>query len=226
MSERSKAYRLYLKSDHWQELRQLKFKEVGKQCQHCGRNHIIHCHHVRYKNYINVITSDLVALCESCHDDFHRACGFLKRDYIGIEKSEIDLIISDFRLTEKYKKWKNKIQNRRASRAIKIPRTHRNSPPRTLKRLVRDCNQSNQSRESLIRLIDYAKSLLIEPTTVLSKEINPPILKLIPTIEDLKSSTKGWTRIALADYGIGWPPPKGWRKNLLKKNKINHPNNP
>jgi hypothetical protein len=32
----------------------------------------------------------------------------------------------------------------------------------------------------------------------------------------LNRSTKGWTREKLATLGIPWPPPKGWRKKLLK----------
>lgn len=41
-----------------------------------------------------------------------------------------------------------------------------------------------------------------------------------PTPEEmqrLRISTKGFNRALLAEYGIPWPPPSGWRKELLKR---------
>jgi hypothetical protein len=29
----------------------------------------------------------------------------------------------------------------------------------------------------------------------------------------------GWTKETLASWGIAWPPPKGWKKELIKKSK-------
>lgn len=33
-------------------------------------------------------------------------------------------------------------------------------------------------------------------------------------VEGAKSPAGGWTRVTLSRWGIGWPPPKGWRKEL------------
>jgi hypothetical protein len=38
-------------------------------------------------------------------------------------------------------------------------------------------------------------------------------------IERGKSPKGGWTRKTLAGWGISWPPPKGWKENLLKANR-------
>lgn len=43
------------------------------------------------------------------------------------------------------------------------------------------------------------------------------------TVEDIeRGRTKkgGWTRKQLADWGVPWPPPKGWRKALINKSAI------
>ena len=34
-------------------------------------------------------------------------------------------------------------------------------------------------------------------------------------IEGLKSKRGGWTKDALAQLGVPWPPPTGWRKALM-----------
>jgi hypothetical protein len=36
-------------------------------------------------------------------------------------------------------------------------------------------------------------------------------------VEQAKTKNGGWTRTILAEWGIGWPPPKGWKKELYKK---------
>jgi hypothetical protein len=41
--------------------------------------------------------------------------------------------------------------------------------------------------------------------------------RLLPSpdeVENARSPRGGWTRLQLARWGIGWPPPKGWKKTL------------
>jgi hypothetical protein len=38
-------------------------------------------------------------------------------------------------------------------------------------------------------------------------------------IEAGKSARGGWTRARLAEWGVPWPPPKGWKKALIAKGK-------
>ncbi|REE72175.1 hypothetical protein C8E05_1563 [Rhodococcus wratislaviensis] len=35
-------------------------------------------------------------------------------------------------------------------------------------------------------------------------------------IEAAKTPKGGWTRDQLARWGVPWPPPKGWRQQLIK----------
>lgn len=38
-------------------------------------------------------------------------------------------------------------------------------------------------------------------------------------IARLRTGNGGWTKAALAELGVPWPPPKGWRKRLLKESQ-------
>lgn len=35
-------------------------------------------------------------------------------------------------------------------------------------------------------------------------------------IEDAQTESGGWTKETLAGWGVPWPPPKGWKEQLLK----------
>lgn len=42
----------------------------------------------------------------------------------------------------------------------------------------------------------------------------------VPTqaeIDAARTPRGGWTREQLAAWGVSWPPPKGWRKALLRR---------
>ena len=64
-------YLAYLQSREWASLRKAKFNQDGYACQVCGSTFRIRVHHIRYRNLADVILSDLVVMCEVCHDDYH-----------------------------------------------------------------------------------------------------------------------------------------------------------
>lgn len=39
-------------------------------------------------------------------------------------------------------------------------------------------------------------------------------------IEKAKTEKGGWTRDQLAEWGVPWPPPKGWKKALISGKPI------
>lgn len=39
-------------------------------------------------------------------------------------------------------------------------------------------------------------------------------------IEAAKSPAGGWSRAQLAEWGVPWPPPKGWRRNLENRSEL------
>ena len=48
-------------------------------------------------------------------------------------------------------------------------------------------------------------------------EIGGVAMTHIPTAEEIKAAMTvrgGWTRATLAQWGVPWPPPRGWRKTL------------
>lgn len=36
-------------------------------------------------------------------------------------------------------------------------------------------------------------------------------------IEQARTAAGGWTKKQLAEWGVGWPPPKGWKKELIER---------
>lgn len=38
-------------------------------------------------------------------------------------------------------------------------------------------------------------------------------------IETAKTPAGGWTKEQLAEWGVAWPPPKGWKERLLSEQK-------
>ena len=46
--------------------------------------------------------------------------------------------------------------------------------------------------------------------------------RYIPTeqeIMDARTAKGGWTKETLKQWGISWPPPKGWKKRLLEERR-------
>lgn len=65
---------VYLKSDHWKELRARKIRE-NPTCQRCPSFAGVDVHHVNYKSLFDVEMSDLLSLCRQCHDKEHQKNG-------------------------------------------------------------------------------------------------------------------------------------------------------
>ncbi|NLM43747.1 MAG: hypothetical protein GX201_07005 [Clostridiales bacterium] len=67
-------YRNYLKTYHWQVLREAVFKYHGKRCYDCGLSHWwthMEAHHLTYENMGHEKLDDLVPLCRGCHKKRH-----------------------------------------------------------------------------------------------------------------------------------------------------------
>jgi hypothetical protein len=49
-----------------------------------------------------------------------------------------------------------------------------------------------------------------------------PIERVVPTeaeIEAARTPAGGWTRAQLSEWGVPWPPSKGWRHDLIVKSR-------
>jgi hypothetical protein len=65
------SYPEYLKSSHWLDLKENKARRTARRCGLCGSTKQLDCHHVLYRNLIDVQTSDLRWLCRECHSLVH-----------------------------------------------------------------------------------------------------------------------------------------------------------
>ncbi|NER36850.1 MAG: HNH endonuclease [Oscillatoria sp. SIO1A7] len=70
--ERQEGYFEYLGSDYWQELRQKRLEQDNYECARCGSKRCLQVHHHFYRNRYQTQLSDLITLCESCHESEHR----------------------------------------------------------------------------------------------------------------------------------------------------------
>jgi hypothetical protein len=46
------------------------------------------------------------------------------------------------------------------------------------------------------------------------------VVKTKPTeaeIQEARTPCGGWTRETLAKWGVPWPPPRGWKKKLIRE---------
>ena len=64
-------YADYLKSDHWRALKAEKASKRPKRCALCRSATRVDCHHVLYRRWFDVQTSDVRWLCRECHGLVH-----------------------------------------------------------------------------------------------------------------------------------------------------------
>jgi hypothetical protein len=73
-------YGEYLQSNHWRTLKAKKAQRTQPKCGLCRSQKNVDCHHLLYREWFNVTTTDLRWLCRSCHDLVHEllAAGEIK----------------------------------------------------------------------------------------------------------------------------------------------------
>jgi len=65
------TYEEYMKSDEWAERKNLYFSTHIRICAACGSDKYIDLHHTTYSSKGFEKDDDLVALCKTCHDQYH-----------------------------------------------------------------------------------------------------------------------------------------------------------
>lgn len=72
MTESQLAYREYLESDHWRQLRTEAFRVLGRKCSRCPSTCRLQVHHVVYRwPWESAKICDLLILCRPCHESEH-----------------------------------------------------------------------------------------------------------------------------------------------------------
>ncbi|MCK9327351.1 MAG: HNH endonuclease [Bacteroidales bacterium] len=82
-------YAKYLQSRHWQAFRLKALKHYGKKCHLCGIKEVpyFHVHHLTYERLGKEKLSDVVVLCEECHNEVHRT-GFVIKPHLMKEEKK------------------------------------------------------------------------------------------------------------------------------------------
>lgn len=71
MTERRRAYHVYLQTGKWKRLRREVFARAGGFCERCGILQAVHCHHLTYARFKDELLTDLQAVCQLCHEKIH-----------------------------------------------------------------------------------------------------------------------------------------------------------
>lgn len=70
---KSMPYKNYLKTEHWLNRRKKHLESANFRCQVCNRNeNTLDVHHRTYERRGEELFTDLIVLCRSCHDLFHK----------------------------------------------------------------------------------------------------------------------------------------------------------
>lgn len=68
-------YSEYLKTAHWQDVRQAALGRAVGRCQLCGARDRLNVHHNTYERRGRELASDVIVLCRSCHAKHHDIVG-------------------------------------------------------------------------------------------------------------------------------------------------------
>lgn len=79
LSKRDWYRKVYSRSLHWSNLREMAFLKHGKRCQKCGCGGILDVHHLNYRNIFDVTVDDLQPICRRCHNIEHGKPGGSRR---------------------------------------------------------------------------------------------------------------------------------------------------
>lgn len=66
------AYKLYVKTEHWQHFRTEALKFAQYKCQLCNaKDAELNVHHKNYDNLGRETFNDVIVLCKECHEVHH-----------------------------------------------------------------------------------------------------------------------------------------------------------
>jgi len=156
-----REWEAYLLSQHWTDLRQQKFAEAGKACKSCNGKNDIQCHHIRYKNFTDCTTADLIVLCEDCHKVLHAAIKVYKLKIDSVSEEQCADFIAKAKSDPKiYKRLKKCLK--KTHRIGDATRPNPTAICDKVKRLVNCHLRNGDSVSGLRSLIAALNHILIE----------------------------------------------------------------
>ncbi len=103
-------YREYLKSKDWKKKRAAKWRTVKRQsCAFCGSVDGLEVHHLIYRQWYDVKTSDLRLTCRRCHELIHRLIKLGRLKYGGSKTHKSRFLRTQRALRRVGIVWENKL---------------------------------------------------------------------------------------------------------------------
>jgi len=79
LSKKNWYWQVYLKSEHWADLRKEALANAKFKCSKCECGGNLDVHHERYKSIYNVTQDDLSVMCRKCHHAEHEGKKDIRR---------------------------------------------------------------------------------------------------------------------------------------------------
>lgn len=77
-------YKEYLLTPHWKERRNAALSQAGHKCQLCAAPTDLQVHHNSYERLWSELLSDLVVLCDECHERHHHVMVKMHEAHTGM----------------------------------------------------------------------------------------------------------------------------------------------
>ncbi len=201
---RKAAYQEYLQSEYWANLKAITKKPP--ECSGCARAVPLQLHHLYYREtWQDSCPKDLLWICAECHTLFHMAFGTnLKRETTYLKSSRAFIrrfAVSFLRAAATELGY--------ASRLSKGGKGTKGSEVRRILESIRTTENWSKLRGVEVFTPPPKQSPL--------SRLSFPVRSLPASIAELEASRTdkgGWGRKQLAEWGVPWPPPKGWKSRL------------
>ncbi len=125
-NEREK-YHAYLCSEEWGKLRAAILQRSGGTCEKCQLRPMVHVHHQTYIRKYNELPSDLLAVCDECHNRIHGHLDAARETvvaYVNDPEQWREMLALDLSMmktpedrTKIIIRWVNKLERDRCKRA-------------------------------------------------------------------------------------------------------------
>lgn len=123
-------YTNYITSPEWFSLRRKVFDKYGKYCRRCKSSRRLHVHHKTYERLgKECIETDLVVLCKSCHDKYHK-----KNKHTSIETT--DIFVENKKENKVFALKEKKLKKQKEVKLIYKPNKERQQKVKELQNLL------------------------------------------------------------------------------------------
>lgn len=221
LSPRQLAYRAYLQTHHWRELKKRKRAETPKECVFCKSGNSVQLHHMIYRStFDETLLEDTCWLCRLCHQTFHRCASVKKKGSPEVLLAYTLRVLGDAKVWQKEdrlsKRERRRIRNQRKRdrKLAKIEAAEQREAARLEAKGVRTAHNAPKTATCQFNVAVRQ----VKPSSVLKGSAPSGVVTIsAKEVEACITAREGYTRAQLAEWGVPWPPPKGWKKQLTDR---------